>query len=208
MLKLNASEGAAARALPVNLDFLSNYPDMRVDLIADGNLVDIVAAGFDAGIRLAESVPRDMVSISFGTTEAFVAVAAPSYLSQVQMPQAPVDLLRHDCLKARLPSGRLVDWEFERGGRVERVDVSGRLILGTTELTLTAALAGAGVAYVPLWDAEKAIGEGRLVRLLADWTPPYEGICLYYPRLRLPSAGLRAFIDHLKASRRHLAGGP
>jgi DNA-binding transcriptional LysR family regulator len=201
LLRLNASEGAAARVLPIVLDFLVAYPEMRVDLATDGRLVDIVAMGFDAGLRLAEAVPQDMISLPLGIDECFVVVAAPAYVERRGRPAVPAALVEHECVRARLPSGAVLRWEFERQGEVIRIEPRGRLIVGSPELSLGAARAAAGLAYVNERSAAEDLAAGRLVRLLAEWTPHFPGICLYYPRQRLPSAGLRAFIDLFQAAR-------
>ncbi|MGQ9370619.1 LysR family transcriptional regulator [Azospirillum sp. A39] len=202
LLRLNTSEGGAERVLPVVLDFLAGHPDMRVDLVSEGRLIDIVAAGFDAGLRLAEAVPQDMVAVPLGSEEEFAVVGAPGYFEGRARPRAPADLLGHECIRARLPSGVVQRWEFERFGEEIRLDPAGRLTLGSHALALRAARAGAGLAYVSRRAAEEDLAAGRLVRVLAEWTPPFAGLCLYYPRQRLPSAGLRAFIDHVRAARR------
>jgi len=201
-IRLNTSEGGAERVLPLVLDFLTSYPEMRVDLVTEGRLVDIVAEGFDAGIRLQDVVPKDMVCIPLGQTESFVLVASRSYLEGRAVPASPGDLLAHECIRARLPSGSLVDWELERNGEAISVDVRGRLIAGSTELSVLAARQHAGIAYVSLRSVQSDIDDGRLIQLLPEWTPPYPGIALFYPSRRLPSAGLRAFIDHVQAWRK------
>lgn len=201
LLRLNGSEGAAERVLPIVLDFMATYPDMRVDLVSEGRMVDIVAAGFDAGLRLAESVPQEMVSLPLGTQEEFAVLGAPGYFLAHGVPQVPADLFGHECIRARMPSGAIHRWEFERQGEEIRIDPPGRLTLGSHGLSLGAARGGAGLAYVTLKSAEADLAAGRLTRVLADWTPPFAGICLYYPQQRLPSAGLRAFIGHFQAAR-------
>lgn len=201
LLRINASDGAAERVLPTVLDFMTAYPDMRVDLVTDGRMIDIVAAGFDAGLRLAEAVPQDMVGLPMGLDEAFAVVATPGYWEKRGIPRAPADLLGHDCIRVRLPSGVIARWEFERQGEESWIEPPGRMILGNFDLGLLAARAGAGVAYINLRAAAADLAAGRLARVLADWTPPFPGVCLYYPRQRLPSAGLRAFIEHFKAAR-------
>jgi len=208
LLRLNSSEGGAERVLPIVLSFLAAYPDMRVDLVTDGRMVDIVAASFDAGLRLAEAVPQDMVSLPLGVDEALVVVGAPDYFDRRGLPQVPADLLAHECLRARLPSGAILGWEFEQNGEEVRIDPPGRLILGSPDLTLAAARAGAGIAYVSERSAEEDIRSGRLLRALAEWTPRFAGLCLYFPRQRLPSAGLAAFIAHFQAERRRPAPVP
>lgn len=202
LLRLNSSEGGSARILPIVLDFMAAYPEMRVDLVSEGRMIDIVAAGFDAGIRLAEAVPQDMVSVPLGIDEAMIVVGALSYLAARGAPQAPADLFGHDCIRARLPSGAILRWEFERQGEEIRIDPPGRLTLGSPELSQQAALAGAGLAFVSARTAAPELESGRLRQVLQDWTPPFPGLSLYYPRQRLPSAGLRAFIAHFRKARR------
>ena len=202
LLRLNTSEGGAERILPIVLDFMVAYPEMRVDLVSEGRMIDIVAAGFDAGIRLAEAVPQDMVSVPLGIDEAMIVVGAPSYLAARGEPKAPADLFGHDCIRARLPSGAILRWEFERQGEEIRIDPPGRLTLGSPELSRQAAAAGAGLAYVSARTAAAELESGRLQQVLQDWNPPFPGLCLYYPRQRLPSAGLRAFIAHFQKVRK------
>ncbi|MFC5757854.1 LysR family transcriptional regulator [Rhizobium sp. GCM10022189] len=202
VLRLNTSEGGAERVLPLVLDFLASYPEMKIDLVTEGRLVDIVAEGFDAGLRLQEVVPKDMICVPLGQTESFILVASPVYLEGKTLPSSPGDLLNHECIRARLPSGSLVDWELERNGEAISVNVKGRLIAGSTELSVQAARQHAGIAYVSLRSVQEDIASGRLIQLLPEWTPPYPGIALFYPSRRLPSAGLRAFIDHAQAWRK------
>jgi DNA-binding transcriptional LysR family regulator len=202
LLRLNASEGGAERVLPIVLDFMAAYPDMRVDMVSEGRMVDIVAAGFDAGLREADSVPQDMVSLPLGSQEEFTVVGTPGYFENRRLPRAPADLFAHECIRARLPSGTIHRWEFERQGEAVRIDPPGRLTLGSPDLSLQAARTGAGLAYVIERSAREDLASGRLTRVLTEWTPPFPGICLYYPRQRLPSAGLRAFIAHFQAARR------
>jgi DNA-binding transcriptional LysR family regulator len=201
LLRLNSSEGGAERILPIVLDFLAAYPDMRVDLVSEGRLVDIVASGFDAGLRHVEAIPQEMVALSLGLDEAFIVVGAPEYLARHGVPATPADLLGHECVRARLPSGAMIRWEFERHSEGIRIEVTGRLILGSPGLSQQAAVAGAGLAYVNQRSAQADLTGGRLVQVLADWTPAYPGLCLYYPVQRLPSAGLKAFIAFFQAAR-------
>ncbi len=202
VLRLNTSEGGAERVLPLILDFLSVYTDMKVDLVTEGRLVDIVAEGFDAGLRLQDVVPKDMICVPLGQTEAFVLVASPAYLGVRGSPTSPGDLLHHECIRARLPSGSLVSWELARNGEVVTPDVKGRLTAGSTDLSVLAARQHAGIAYVSLRSVQEDIDCGRLIQLLAEWTLPYPGLALFYPSRKLPSAGLRAFIDHVHGWRR------
>jgi DNA-binding transcriptional LysR family regulator len=178
--------------------FLDRYPEMRLDLVTEGRLVDIVAEGFDAGIRLAESVPQDMVAVSFGGTSRFVAVAAPAYLKKHGVPKAPLDLLRHACIRYRMRNGKIYHWEFERRGHSVDVDVPGALTLDEDRLMVDAAIHGVGIAFVPEQIANEAIASRKLLAVLDDWCPSFPGLCLYYPGHRQVPAGLRAFVDVLK----------
>ncbi|ODR90030.1 LysR family transcriptional regulator [Sinorhizobium alkalisoli] len=199
LIRLNASTWGADRLLPIIAGFMADYPDVRIDLVTEGRLIDIIAEGFDAGLRLGTIAPQDMIALPLGIEEALVVVGAPAYLNARGVPQTPGDLLPHECIRARLPSGTIMAWEFGKGSRVPEVDVAGRLILGTTDLAAKAAATGLGLAYVERREAEPYLADGRLVQVLVDWTPPFEGEALYYPRQRHPSAAFRAFIDYVKA---------
>ena len=198
-IRINTSVWAAEHILPIVLGFMAKYPDVNVDIVTEGRFIDIVAEGFDAGIRLAAAVPQDMIAVPTGADEALIVVAAPAYLKEHGAPKAPADLLAHNCIRARLSNGAMMRWELQKAGEQAWVDVRGRLILGQGGLTLNAAVAGAGIAYVIARDAQPHIDAGDLVQILADWTPPFAGLCLFYPRTRLPSAAFRAFIDYFKA---------
>ncbi|TNM65718.1 LysR family transcriptional regulator [Aliirhizobium smilacinae] len=178
--------------------FLARYPDVALDLVSDGRLIDIVADGFDAGIRLRESVPQDMIAIAFGGPARFVTVASPDYIASRGEPSTPQELSQHACIRLRMPSGKLYRWEFERRGEETVVDVSGPLTLDDTELMVEAAASDLGIAYVPQHLAQDYLRQGRLVAVLSDWCPEIDGLCLYYPGHRHVPAGLRAFIDILK----------
>jgi DNA-binding transcriptional LysR family regulator len=182
--------------------FLTRYPEMHVDLVTEGRLVDIVAEGFDAGVRLAESVPQDMIAVAFGGETRFVAVAAPSYLKKRGLPRTPADLQRHACIRYRTRSGKIYRWEFERRGRAETVDVHGPLTLDEDGLMVQAAIDGVGIAFVPERVADAALRARKLTVVLDEWCPRFPGLCLYYPGHRQVPAGLRAFIDVLKEEAR------
>jgi DNA-binding transcriptional LysR family regulator len=194
-LRLNTSDGAAMQLLaPVVLEFLRRYPDMQVDLVTEGRLVDIVAEGFDAGIRLAETVPQDMIAVPCSGPARFVVVGAPEYFKRHRKPKTPADLLAHACIRSRMPSGALFPWEFERQGKALAIDVKGPLTLDNHHLMIEAALNGAGLAWLSQWGIADHLKAGRLIRVLDDWAPSYPGLCLYYPGHRHVPAGLRAFI--------------
>lgn len=202
-LRINTSAGAARIILtPIILDYMQRYPDMNVVLVTEGRLVDIVGQGFDAGIRLAEAVPQDMIAIPIGGDVRMVVVGSPDYFDKRDMPVVPADLLRHRCIRARMATGAIWSWEFERRGEAVEVDVPGALTLDETTLMLEATLAGAGLAYLNEWAVRDHIAEGRLVPVLEEWSPPYPGLCLYYPGRRHVPAGLRALIELIRERNR------
>jgi DNA-binding transcriptional LysR family regulator len=186
-----------ARIVPC---FLDSYPNVSLDIVVQGNLVDIVEDGFDAGIRLAEAVPRDMVAIPIGEDLRFIAVASPAYLANNPAPRVPDDLQRHRCIRQRLPSGKMYRWEFEKHGGEISVEVPGALTLNHTLIIVDAAADGMGIAYVPETSARPWIKNGRLVALLEDWSPPVPGLRLYYPGHRHVPPALRAFIATIKTA--------
>jgi len=199
MLKLNTSSGAARQILtPVILEYMRRYPQMSVDIVTEGRLIDIVTDGFDAGVRLAETVPRDMIAIPFGERQRLVVVGAPSYLRGRDLPRTPHDLSSHECIRNRLAAGGVYRWEFERDGKPLAMETHGRLTLDEANLIREAALAGAGLAFLSQWWVAEDIKAGRLVQLLDDWTPSFPGMCLYYPGRRHVPAGLRALIELIR----------
>ncbi|MDM0008138.1 LysR family transcriptional regulator [Variovorax sp. J22G73] len=195
-LRINTSEGAARLVLvPVVGEFLRRYPDMAVELVTEGRLVDIVKAGFDAGIRFTENVPQDMIAVACSPPLRHAVVASPAYFEGRSRPAHPDDLAAHSCIRARLAAGALYRWEFERNGEVFEVEVPGALTLDNQTLIVRAAVNGLGIGYVPDWAVADHLASGRLVRVLQDWTPPSPGLSLYYSGHRHVPAGLRAFVD-------------
>jgi DNA-binding transcriptional LysR family regulator len=198
-LRINSSLIGARVLLQLAVPtFLARYPEMHLDLVTEGRLVDIVAEGFDAGVRLSESVPRDMVAVAFGGSGRFVAVAAPAYLKKYGVPKAPLDLLEHSCIRYRMRNGRIYHWEFERRGQAVEIDARGHLSLDEERLMIEAAIEGVGIAFVAERTASEAIARRRLSVVLDEWCTPFPGLCLYYPGHRQVPAGLRAFVDVLK----------
>lgn len=195
LLRINAAPTAARQIIsPLVLEFLRRYPEMQIDIVTEGRLVDVVAAGFDLGVRVADLVPTDMIALSLGRPQRSAVVGSPDYFAQRPMPLVPTDLLGHDCIRVRLPNGALFRWRFQRDGETAQIDVPGRLILDEASLARTAALEGAGIGFFMEQDVLHDIAAGRLLRLLDDWTPATPGFCLYYPGRRNPSAGLQAFL--------------
>src|SRR5262249_54888879 len=202
-LRINLKERAAHQILrPVVARFLRRYPDMNVELVLEGRHIDIVAEGFDAGIRLAEAVPQDMVAIPCGPDTRFIVVGSPDYFARVSLPRSPSNLLNHECIRRRLPSGKLYRWEFEKRGEQIALDVPGRLTLDSDALMVEAAVEGLGLAFVSDYWVTGHLVAGTLQAVLEDWTPPFPGLRLYYPPHRHMTAGLRAFIDILREERR------
>ncbi|HEY0197873.1 MAG TPA: LysR family transcriptional regulator [Rhodanobacter sp.] len=195
-LRLNASEGAVRMLLtPIVFEFMQRYPDMQVDIVTEGRLVDIVADGFDAGIRTIETVPQDMVAVPCGPPLRFVVVGSPAYFATRRKPRSPADLAAHNCVRSRYPSGAIYKWEFEKRGEEQAIDVTGSLTLDNHNLMIEAALQGIGLIWTSEWSVAEHIAAGRLVRVLEDWSPASPGLCLYYPGHRHVPAGLRAFIE-------------
>lgn len=174
---------------------LARYPDVTVDLVAQGQLIDIVAGGFDAGIRLLGSIPKDMIAVPMGSPIKFMCVAAPAYLARAGTPKTPEDLKRHHCIGHRLPSGKLYRWEFERAAQELIIDATGPIILDDEELMVEAALKGLGIAYVASPAAASALAAGDLRLVLPAWSPAAERVAIYYPGHRAVPPALRAFLD-------------
>ena len=195
-LRINAPRIACEHVLgPLVARFLAAYPGMRVELVADDAFVDIVAAGYDAGVRFGESLQADMVAVAIGPPQRFVVVAAPAYLAAHGTPRCPRELTRHACIRIRYPNGGYYRWAFARGGERVEIEVDGPLAVGEMPLMIQAAEAGIGLAYVGTAYAADALAAGRLVTVLDDWRPAEAGFFLYYPSRRLVPAGLRAFIE-------------
>ncbi|WP_297832748.1 LysR family transcriptional regulator [Pseudomonas sp.] len=197
-LRINASEPAARLLMESTVPrFLSLYPDIALDLVTEGRLVDIVADGFDAGVRLGESVPQDMIAVRIGGDTRFLVVASPGYLLNRAAPTAPDDLNAHVCIRIRLPSGKPYRWQFEKHGQQSVIDVPGNLTLDNLEIMADAAVRGMGIAYLPEHTVRNHLKDGRLVRVLDDWCPWIPGLFLYYPGHRHVPVGLKAFIAML-----------
>ncbi|SCB58431.1 DNA-binding transcriptional regulator, LysR family [Rhizobium aethiopicum] len=198
-LRINANKsGARILLAEVVPRFMDLYPDVELDLVSEGRLVDIVEQGFDAGIRLLETVPKDMVAVKFGGDVRFIAVAAPSYLESRERPHTPDDLFTHCCIRQRLPSGKRYRWEFSKRGAEVAIDAPGNLTLDDNDLLVQAAADGRGIAYVPEHFARPFLASGHLATVLDDWCLPTPGLALYYPRSRHVPSPLRAFIDLLR----------
>jgi DNA-binding transcriptional LysR family regulator len=194
LLRINASVQAGREIAPLILTFLRRYPDMQVDLVTEGRLVDIVAGGFDLGLRPADLVPRDMIALPLGRPQRHAVAASPDWLATHGTPMTPADLPLRQCIRVRLPDGALFRWSFQRAGEVVQIEAQGRLTLNEAATARSAVLDGAGIGFFIEQDVADDIAAGRLVRLLDDWTPPRPGFSLYYPGRRNPSAGFTAFL--------------
>jgi DNA-binding transcriptional LysR family regulator len=199
-IRITATDYAADTILlPKLAKFLRQYPDIKIEMIVDYGLTDIVAGRYDAGVRAGEQVAKDMIAVRIGPDMRSAVVGAPSYFKNCAEPKRPQDLIGHNCINLRLPThGGLYAWEFEKGGREVKVRVEGQLVFNGTFQMLNAALAGFGVAYVPEDLVLPHLAKGRLTRVLADWCPPYPGYHLYYPSRRQSSAAFTLLVDALR----------
>ena len=185
--------------LPKLAKFLPQYRDIKVEIIINYGLTDIVAQRYDAGVRWGEQVAKDMIAVRIGPDMRIAVVGAPSYFAKRSQPKKPQDLTDHICINLHLPTyGGLYAWEFEKGGRELRVRVEGQLVLNGTTQVLNAALAGFGLAYVPEDLAQPHVAAGRLKRVLEDWCAPFPGYHLYYPSRRHSSPAFALLVDALR----------
>jgi len=178
---------------------LSAYPDISVELILDSTFRNIVEEGFDAGVRLGESVEKDMIAVRIGPDWRLVAVASPAYLNAHGVPEHPQDLVRHVCINMRHETaGGLYAWEFEKDGQELRVRVEGQLTFNNSYAMIDAAISGYGIAYVPGDIVERQIASGALVQVLDDWSPFFDGYFLYYPSRRQNLPAFKVIVDALR----------
>ncbi len=199
LLRINAARSAVPNQLGPRLTrFLRAHPDVRLELTENDGLVDIVADGFDAGVRLHEFVPEDMVAVLLGPALHGMIVASPDYLRRHPAPQHPRDLLQHECIRFRFASGHLYKWQFDRDGQSLEIDVRGRLTLSEQTTIIRAVLDGFGLAYVLEDAARPHLEAGTMVAVLQDWSEPFPGFVLYYPKQRQMASALRAFVDMLR----------
>jgi len=198
-LRFNAARQSAQLVLlPIVTRFQKAYPEISVEIAVNDGLVDMVSAGFDAGIRFGETIAADMIAVPIGPRQRSAVVASPAFFKTHKPPQTPHELKDLPCIRFRFWGGALYRWEFERGGVELEIDVSGPLTLNDQDLMVDAALDGAGLAYVFEKQVEDLIAKRKLVRVLADWCPAYPGFFMYYPSRRQLPAALRAFVDFVK----------
>lgn len=178
---------------------IDDYPDITVELIDDYSLIDIVAQRFDAGVRLGEQLTNGMISVRISPDLRCAVVAAPRYFERYQRPQMPEDLREHSCINLRLPThGSLYEWEFSQGERKLNLKVDGQLVFGRVDQVLMACREGYGLAQVPYDMVSEDIKAGRLISVLEDWCPCWEGFYLYYPSRRQPSKAFELLLERLR----------
>lgn len=199
-IRITAGEHAADAILwPAIARLLPDYPDIRIEIIVDYGLTDIVAERYDAGVRLGEQVARDMIAVRIGPDMRMAVVGSPAYFAKLPKPRAPQDLTTHNCINLRLPTyGGLYAWEFEKAGRELKVRVEGQLVFNTAALRMNAVLAGLGLAYLPEDQVTAYLADGRLVRVLTDWCAPFPGYHLYYPSRRQATPAFSLLVDALR----------
>lgn len=199
-IRLTAGEHPAVSILqPALAGFLPDFPDIKVELIVDYGLADIVAQGFDAGVRLGEQLEKDMVAVRIGPEMRMAVVASPAYFARRSIPQTAEDLASHNCINSRLPTyGTIFQWGLEKDGHQVKLRRDGQLVLNTLGLRIAAALDGLGVAYLPEDQILAHVAAGRLVRVLEDWCQPFPGYHLYYPSRKHPSAAFSLLLERLR----------
>jgi DNA-binding transcriptional LysR family regulator len=202
-IRITAGEHPAQTVLqPALAKVLPQYPDIKVEIIVDYGLTDIVTEGYDAGVRLGEQVAKDMIAVRIGPDIRMAVVAAPSYFERHSIPKLPQELTAHNCINIRLPTyGGLFPWDLEQDGREVNVRVEGQLIFNTIGLRLASALQGLGLAYMPEDQALPYVVDGRLIRVLEDWCPSFPGYHLYYPSRRHSSSAFSLLVDALRFQR-------
>lgn len=198
-IRINAPAPAVDHLLcPLAFDFMDAYPDVKIEIITDAAVIDIVEQGFDAGVRFGKQLAQDMIALPLGPPLRYAIVASPDYIRKHGQPRRPHDLIGHDCIKRRFPGGTYVTWRFTDGNEEMEITPTGRLTVSAAHNELQAALAGRGIAHVIDDYASPHLNSGRLVELLSEWSPILPHWFLYYPSRRLPSAAMRAFLEHMR----------
>jgi DNA-binding transcriptional LysR family regulator len=199
-VRITSTENAADAVLwPVLRKVLPDYPDIKVEILIDYGLTDIVTEQVDAGVRPGETVAKDMIAVPIGPDMRMAVVGSPAYFAKHPPPRTPQELTQHNCINLRLPAHRgIYAWELERNGRELRVRVDGQLMFNTAALLLNAALQGFGLAYLTEQQVLRYLDSGELVRVLANWCPPFPGYHLYYPSRRQPSAAFTVLVNALR----------
>lgn len=200
-VRIAATEHAAASVLmPALAKVLPKHPDIKVEVVIDYGLTNIVAQQVDAGIRPGELVAKDMIAVRISPDLRMAVVGSPSYFANRKKPRTPQELTNHNCVNLRLPThgGTLYSWEFEKNGRELDVRVDGQLVFNSAGLLLSAALKGFGLAYLTESHVQEHVAKGKLVRVLSDWCPPFSGYHLYYPSRRQPSPAFSLVVNALR----------
>ena len=199
-LRITAGEHAAIAVLqPVLARLLPDHPDLSIEIIVDYGLTDIVAEGFDAGVRLGEQVAKDMIAMRIGPDMRMAVIGSPAYFSHYPKPVIPADLMAHNCITLRMPThGGLFMWEFEKNGQALNVRIEGQLVFNNIAMRLESALQGLGLAYMPEDAVRPHIEQGHLIRVLEDWCEPYSGYHLYYPSRRQSSPAFTLLREALR----------
>ncbi len=199
-IRITAGEHPAISVLqPALRRFLPDHPDIKVEIIVDYGLVDIVAAGFDAGVRMGERVAKDMIAVRIGPDMRMAIVGSPRYFKRYGTPRTPQDLTAHNSISSRMPThGEIFAWGLEKDSQAIKVRSDGQLVFNSLAMRLASALDGLGLAYMPEDHALPHIRAGRLVRVLEDWCAPFPGYHLYYPSRRHSSPALSVVIDALR----------
>ncbi|WP_029008676.1 LysR family transcriptional regulator [Azospirillum halopraeferens] len=199
-LRINAPAPAVDHLLcPLVFDFMDIHRQVKIEIVSDAAVIDIVEQGFDAGVRFGKQLAQDMIALPLGPALRYAIVASPDYIERQGKPQVPQDLASHDCVKRRFPGGTLATWRFADANEEIEIAPTGRLTVSTAHNELQAALAGRGIAHVLDDYAKPHILSGRLVELLSDWSPILPHWFLYYSSRRLPSAAMRAFLDYIRS---------
>ena len=200
-LRLSVPRTAAHLVLTPRLGaFAAVYPDIVLEIVIEDRFTDVVEGGFDAGVRLGESLQRDMIAVRIGPDIRGAVVGAPSYFKTMPRPHHPRELAGHRCIRFRFSSGILYRWEFEKGGEAIEMAVQGPLVLDEDHLIAQAVVDGAGLAFVFEDYVATPLADGQLIRVLDDWCPPVYGVFVYYPSRRQMRPALRAFVDFFKVS--------
>lgn len=199
-IRINAGEHPAITVLqPALQKFLPDHPDIKVEIVVDYGLTDIVAQGYDAGVRLGDAVAKDMIAMRIGPDLRMAVVGSPAYFARYPIPHTPQDLTRHNCIGIRLPTyGGVFPWDLEKEGHEVNVRIEGQLVFNNLALRLNSALDGLGLAYLPEDQVLDHIATGRLIRVLEDWCEPFAGLHLYYPSRRHPSPAFALLLDVLR----------
>jgi DNA-binding transcriptional LysR family regulator len=199
-IRISATENAASTVLmPVLGPLLTDYPDIKLEIIVDYGLTDIAAEQFDAGVRPGETIAKGMIAVPISPPMRMAVVGTPAYFEERPPPRKPQDLTTHKCINLRLPThGGLYAWEFEKEKRDVKVRVDGQFVFNSATMMLNAALEGLGLVYLPEQQVQPHVADGRLVRVLADWCEPFSGYHLYYPSRRQPTLAFTVVVDALR----------